>query len=142
MDDEIKEFSDSIKDESDITRGIIELFKDIHNKDKGFDLEHHPVDIRTRLNATEIRGMSIINYFTSIKMDHLVPRKFFRDMKVDVRKDIELSHGLNLLTHHLKRHKYSYDGKSRNEIIELMKSKVESLTQGGDFRSIFGMGRK
>lgn len=140
MDEDLEDLKKSIQEDTDISKGIIELFKDMSKDEKNYDLEHHPVDIRTRLNHYEVRGMSIINYLTSIKMKGLVSRQNLNNNK-KTKDTVELSKGLNILTHHVKRHKYSFDGKSRQEIIELMKSKVESLTQNTGFRSIFGGGK-
>lgn len=109
MADTINELNRTIKELSDMSKAMEELFKD--NIDyKG---NNHDIDLRSRLIAPAIRGHSIINYFGCIKVEEIHGRPSLAD-------------GLQKLSISLKRHALSLDGKSRLEITDLFRINNEA----------------
>jgi len=105
----IEELNKTIKDLSDMSKAMEELFKD-HIDYAG---NNHDIDLRSRLTAPAIRGHAVINYLGYIKVDEIPGRP-------------SLAEGLQKLSISLKRHVLSLDGKSRIEITDLFRINNEA----------------
>lgn len=105
----IKQVENKISSNTDIVKAMEEFFKDELDKiDK-----LHSIDLRSRLTAKAVRGHAVINFLESIK--------------VEEANNLSLGIGLETLSMSLKRHVLSLEGKSRGEIIELFKARMEQL---------------
>jgi hypothetical protein len=132
VEDDISSLEQALKKDTDISIGIRELFRDSIGLNDT-NLDHHPVDIRTRLVMNEIRAMSVTNFISGVSIKNLKPSKNIKEKDIkDVAYDEEsLALGLNCLMHNIKRHKISFEGKSRNEIIEMIKGSLEQKKPQG-----------
>lgn len=133
IDEDIDQLKQSLTNDTDISKAILELFKD-----DGDNLEKHPIDIRTRLIQPEIAAMSLTNYLDSIIIQGTRPRKQLLNKKSGLPINT-LGMNLNILMNNLKRHKLSFLGKSREEITRVITAKFDNqqFNHNAPFQSIF-----
>lgn len=110
-DDILKQLQSHVSSDTDISKAIIEFFKDEWGKDENADT--HSVDLRSRLIARAVRGHSVISFLQSIHIP-------------EVPREESLAEGLDTLSISMKRHVISLTGKSREELINLFKASVEA----------------
>lgn len=107
----LKGINSQLNTDTDISKAIIEFFKDEWGKDENEDT--HSVDLRSRLIGRAVRGHSVITFLQSIH----VP---------EVPRNETLAEGLDTLSVSMKRHVISFMGKSREELINLFKASGEA----------------
>jgi len=134
IEEDINQLEKSLKEETDIAIGIKELFKDSFKDEQ--DLSQHDVDIRTRLCQSEIRAMSVTNFLGTINIRGL--KKSSELMTKTNTKKLMITKSLSVLMFQLKRHLIAKDGKSRNEITDILKGSLERKQEGkGFFKNLF-----
>lgn len=113
----LKELEEKIKEVSDIAQAMKEFFRDDLDTSEN---AMHSIDLRSRLVAKSVRGHACVNFLMCMIVD-------------ETRNKNSLADGLEPLSISLKRHVVSFEGKSRQEIIDLFKADTEAKKQNASF---------
>lgn len=120
--DILTQLEDRISGNSDIAKAMENFFKDKLDTSGC----QHDIDLRSRLTAKAVRGHSVINFLSGIK--------------VTEADNCSLASGLDIFSISLKRHVLSLDGKSRTEIIELFKANIDATKPISSFNLMSPVG--